>query len=129
MTIEIQFLIYSAILALVQMAAQGAMVGVQHGGKWALGPRDESKKLEGRGGRIERAFRNFMETYPIFVALVFAAYATNNFGQMTAWGVQLYLFGRIAYWFAYVFGWAYIRSLLFGVSAAGLVLLLIGVLS
>src|SRR5215218_750316 len=49
--------------------------------RWSAGPRDEKMPpLRGVAGRLDRALRNFMETFPLFAAVVLVAHlsATHN---------------------------------------------------
>ncbi len=77
--------------------------------------------------RIERAYRNYLETFPFFVAVVLAAHVTDTHSWMTAWGVQLYFWGRLAYVPAYASGIWLARSLIWNVPIAGIVLILVAI--
>ena len=95
---------------------------------WALGPRDESGAPVGKvGARLERAYRNYLETFPIFAALVLIAHGTEEHTATTAWGAQLYLYGRVLYVPLYAFGIPLVRSLAFTAATAGIVVILLGI--
>ena len=51
---------------------------LQRGLRWNAGPRDEPMPpLTGVAGRLSRALRNFLETFPFFAAAVLIAHAVN----------------------------------------------------
>ncbi len=114
-------LIGAAILVgLVQLLwAAGAARG-QQDLKWAAGPRDEPMPLTGVAARLDRAFKNYMETFPFFVAAVFAAYLVAKTGPLTLWGSVLYVATRAIYVPLYAAGIPRIRSLVWLVSLVGI---------
>jgi uncharacterized MAPEG superfamily protein len=61
-----------------------------------------------------------------FAAAVLMANAAGRHNWMTAWGVQLYFWGRVAYLPLYAFGVPLIRSLIWNVATLGIVLVLLG---
>ena len=83
----------------------------------------------GMPGRLARALSNFGETFPLFVALVFVVHATGSYGALSRWGALLYLTGRAAYLPLYAVGVYLVRSLAWNVATAGILLLLVSVLS
>jgi uncharacterized MAPEG superfamily protein len=88
MTIELTMLALSAALGLVPKARtwRTALVG---------GPRDEPMpSLTGIAGRLERALANFLETFPLFGAVVLIAHVVRH-DWITVWVAQLF-FGSVA---------------------------------
>jgi uncharacterized MAPEG superfamily protein len=78
MTIELQMLVLSAVLGLVQIVLSSHSASRQHGYRWAAGSRDEIvPPLQGVAGRLERALRNFAETFPLFAAAVLVVAPQN----------------------------------------------------
>jgi uncharacterized MAPEG superfamily protein len=69
--------------------------------------------------------RNFGETFPLFAAAVLITHVVGRHDWMTEWGVQLYFWGRIAYLALYAGGVFLVRSLIWNVATAGIVLLLL----
>ncbi|MDE2308770.1 MAG: MAPEG family protein [Xanthomonadaceae bacterium] len=125
MTTELQMLIWSAALGLLQivMAATGSIA--QRGLGWAAGARDDvTPPLTGVAGRLDRGRANFLETFPLFAAAVLAAFALQRHDATTVLGAQLYFWARLAYVPAYVAGIPYLRTLIWAVSIAGIVMLL-----
>ena len=129
MTTELSMLLWSVVLGLVQIALVSAYSLSRRGAAWAAGPRDETKPaLVGIGGRLDRARANFMETFPFFIAAVLAAHLLQVHDSMTVLGAQLYFWARVLYVPAYAAGIPYLRSVIWGVSIVGIVLLLVAVL-
>ncbi|CAN5770931.1 MAPEG family protein [soil metagenome] len=109
----------AVLVGLVQLLwAAGAARG-QQDLKWAAGPRDEPMPLTGIAARLDRAFKNYMETFPFFVAAVFAAYLVAKTGPLTLWGSVLYVAARALYVPLYAAGIPRIRSLVWLVSLVG----------
>ncbi len=79
------------------------------------------------GARLERAYRNYLETFPIFAALVLIANGIGRHTATTAWGAQLYFYGRVLYVPLYAAGIPVMRSLAFTAAMAGIVVILLGI--
>ena len=84
--------------------------------------------LAGVAGRLERALQNFGETFPLFAAAVLLAQVADRHNAFTVWGAQLYFWARVAYLPLYAFGVPLVRSLAWNVAAAGVFLVLLGLL-
>lgn len=124
MGIELKFLAWAVVLGFVQLLLADVLVTRQRGLAWNTGPRDTSPPLTGVAGRSERAYRNFLETFPFFAAAVLAVVVAGRTDQHSALGVQLYLWARIAYIPLYLGAVRHVRSLAWLVSMLGLVLVL-----
>jgi uncharacterized MAPEG superfamily protein len=124
MSIELTMLLYVVILFLAQLVAQVLAELMEHGIGYALSARDDWKNPTGIAGRIERAYFNLLETMPAFAALILIALYTGKVNEMTALGSQMYFWGRVAYFPVYVAGIPVLRTLVWSVSTAGLVLIL-----
>ena len=124
MGIELKFLVWAIVLGLVQLLLANALVTRQRGLAWNTGPRDSSPPLTGVAGRSERAYRNFLETFPFFAAAVLAVPVAGRADENSALGVQLYFWARVAYVPLYLGAIRYVRSLAWVVSMAGLALVL-----
>lgn len=125
MTPEFTFLALTLILALVQIGAAGMARTAELGAKWNAGPRDEATPPPGRlAGRLMRAQANLFETLPLFAAAVIMAEIAGKTGVLTLWGAGLYFAARLVYLPLYALGVAYVRSLVWLVAAAGLVLVI-----
>ena len=101
----------------------------QRGYRWTAGARDEVlPPLAGVAGRLARASANFAETFPYFAALVLAVEISGHRDAFSYWGAALYVGARVAYLPLYAFGVFLVRSLVWNVAAAGIVLLLVALL-
>ena len=73
-------------------------------------------------GRLERALRNFLETFPLFAAVVLAAQVTDTHNALTWLGAQLYFWARVGYVPLYAAGVPVVRSLVWNVATIGILL-------
>ena len=129
MTIELKMLALSIVLGLVQIVLASHAASLQRGYRWTASPRDETlPPLTGVAGRLDRALRNFTETFPLFAAAVVMAHVANRHDWLTEGGVQLYFWARIAYLALYAFGIPLVRSLVWNVATAGIVMILVALL-
>lgn len=120
MTPELTMLSAAALWGFIQLAAAAQAANFQYGLKWAASPRDEvMPPLRPLPGRINRNFRNYMETFPFFAAAMLIAAATGTHDALTYWGGLAYLGGRIVYTALYIAGVPLIRSLFWNVAAFG----------
>ena len=97
MSFEIAVLAAATIWGFVQLIAAAQASNFQYGLRWAASPRDEEMPpLAPIPGRINRNFRNYMETFPFFVTAVLIAEVAGVHNAMTHWGAIAYLGGRPA---------------------------------
>lgn len=120
MTAELQLLGLAVVVGIVQLAWAAIAARRQQDLKWAAGPRDEPMPIAGVAARLDRAFRNFMETFPFFAAAVLAAHAADRLSGLTLWGAGLYVAGRALYVPLYASGVPRIRTLVWAVAMIGL---------
>jgi uncharacterized MAPEG superfamily protein len=128
MSIELRMLVWSVILGLVQIALAALLSVSQRGLGWAAGPRDIAPApLAGVPARLDRARGNFLETFPLFAALVLAVVVLQRQSATSALGAELYFWARLVYVPVYAAGIPYLRTLVWAVSVVGIVLLLVSV--
>lgn len=124
MTVELKMLACSIVFGIVSVLLAGALATAERGALWNLGNRDgEVKPLTGAAARAGRASRNFLETFPFFAAAALAVVVAQRHSASTALGAQLYFWGRFVYLPVYVLGIPYLRTLIWAVSFAGLLML------
>ena len=110
---------------LLQLLIAGRMNNGQRGVAWNLGARDGEPPPVGKiAARMERARRNYMETFPFFAAAVLIAQAAGVHNELTHWGSIAYIAGRIAYTVLYISGIPLIRSLFWNIAAFGMLAVL-----
>ena len=125
MTTELTLLALSVVLGFVHIVLASHAASFQHGYRWTATARDQlMPPLEGVAGRLERASRNFLETFPLFAAAVLLAHAAGKNSALTWWGANLYVWARVAYLPLYASGVFLVRSLMWNVSTIGIFLIL-----
>jgi uncharacterized MAPEG superfamily protein len=125
MTVEMQMLVWSVALGLVQLAIATTATLGQCGLSWMASPRDGTPiVLTGIAGRLERAYTNFLATFVFFAVLVLAGYLLQRHTSTTALGAQLYFWARVIYLPIYAVGIPYLRTLVWTASIVGIVMLL-----
>ncbi len=83
MTIELRILACSVVLGIVIVVASHA-ASLQRGYRWSTSPRDETMPpLRGVAGRLDRALRNFVETFPLVAAVVLASHVSDTHNALT----------------------------------------------
>ena len=126
MSFELAMLAAGCVLCLVQIIISSHAASLQRGYRWTASSRDaEVPPLTGVAGRIERAFRNFLETFPVFVAAVLLVHVLRRESALSEWGAGLYFSARLVYLLLYAAGVPLLRSLIWNVAFVGIVLLLL----
>lgn len=124
MTTELIYLVATLVLALVQILLPAGARTLEFGVGWNAGARDRTPESHNPVvGRLERAQSNLYETLPLFIGAVLIAHVTGAESALTLWGVALYFWARVAYVPLYALGVPYIRSLVWLVSLAGLIMI------
>ncbi len=119
MAVELKLLGVAVIIGLTQMLWAAAAARRQQGLKWAAGSRDEPRPIAGAAARLDRAFTNFKETFPLHAVAVIVAYLAAKLGDLTLWGSVLYVGGRALHPIAYVLDVPYLRTLVWFVGFGG----------
>ncbi len=125
MAFELEILAWGCVLALVHIIAAAQVKTRQYGRTWNMSARDENLPPPAPlVGRLMRAQANYFETFPIVAAAVLIDAAAGLFDAGTRMGAALWLGARIVYLPLYAAGVPVVRTLVWTVSALGLVLLL-----
>lgn len=126
MPVEIQMLAWGTLLGVAQLFLAAALMTRQRGLEWNASARDgDPPPLTGVAARADRAFRNFLETFPFFAAAAVAVTATGSGDTGTALGAQLWFWARVLYVPLYLAGIPYVRSLVWGVALVGMLLVVL----
>jgi len=126
MNLEFAMLTASCVLCLIQIIIASHAASRQRGYRWTASAKDsEVPPLTGVAGRLERALRNFLETFPVFVAAILLVAVLRHEGALSRWGAVLYFSARVVYVPLYAAGVPVIRSLVWNIALVGIVLLLI----
>ena len=125
MTMELQLLVWSAVLALVQMLVAAIAANSQVGLPMLAGNRDNMPAMTGWAMRAARAHLNMLESLAIFAIFILVAHVTGQNNAMTMLGAQLFFWGRLAYAVVYLVGIPWVRTAVWAVSLAGMLLVLL----
>jgi uncharacterized MAPEG superfamily protein len=129
MSVEMTALVLAVALGLLQLLVAARSGNSQRGIRWNVGARDEPPPpVRPLAGRLERAYRNFMETFPFFAAVVIAAALIGRHNWATVWGAQIYLAARILYVPLYAAGVPVVRTLVWVVATFSIILILVAIL-
>jgi uncharacterized MAPEG superfamily protein len=127
MTIELNMLALSIVLGLVHISLASSSATLKRGIAWNASARDAVQApLPPVAGRLERALRNFLETFPLFAAAVLVAHEAGRHSWLTEWGAQTYLAARVVYLPLYAAGVPWVRSAVWSVAVLGIVMVLAG---
>jgi uncharacterized MAPEG superfamily protein len=119
---ELLCLELSVVLWFVYLFTQILTARAEFGDAWLFTPRDELPAAKGLTcGRAKRALDNYIENFVPFVAVDLALIATQHAG---GYGAALWVIARLIYLPAYVLGWIYVRTALWGISLIGLLMML-----
>jgi len=124
MSVEFWCLFVAMFLGLVHLSAASFAFKGQVGNSYTVGPRDEDLSPQGLAGRLDRAQRNFLETFAIFAAAVLMSHALGKEGGLGAAGALIYTAGRIAFLPLYAVGVRWFRTFSWNLATLGLVLLM-----
>jgi uncharacterized MAPEG superfamily protein len=130
MTTELTLLAWTLVLALVQIMLVANLRTAETGIQYNASARDgEAPPPRPVTARLQRAQANLFETLPLFIGAVLIAHVSGSEGDLTLWGCWMYLSARIVYIPLYAAGIPYVRSLVWLMSLAGLVMVLAAVLT
>jgi uncharacterized MAPEG superfamily protein len=130
MTTELTLLAWTLVLALVQIMLTANLRTAETGIQYNASARDgEAPPPRPVTARLQRAQANLFETLPLFIGAVLIAHVSGSEGDLTLWGCWMYLVARIVYIPLYAAGIPYVRSLVWLVSLAGLVMVLAAALT
>ncbi|MEP1143093.1 MAG: MAPEG family protein [Henriciella sp.] len=123
MVFELQMVVATSLILFVLLLAQGALVPLNQGLGWGLGSRDEPRDKSSFQARAARTVANHIEGMCLFVPLAIVVVLTDLSSQLTIWGAGLYVIGRLVFAPLYLLGVPYLRSLAWGISVIGILLI------
>jgi uncharacterized MAPEG superfamily protein len=119
--LELKLLMAAVVVGFVQLMWAAGAARAQQDMAWAAGPRDTPMPVTGTAARLQRAFWNFVETFPFFAAAVLACAVAGRLGMpLTIWGAWLYVGARAVYVPLYATGVPMVRTVAWFVSIVGL---------
>ena len=117
---ELMLLVWSVLLAFVQMLIAVTGATLQVGLPTLAANREGLAPCTGWAGRAARAHRNMLESLVIFAALVLIAVAAGKTNATTLLGAQLFFWARLVYALVYLAGIPWLRTAVWLVSVVGL---------
>lgn len=123
--------VWSVVILMLVIGFQ-AMTGILNNGmKWGVGARDTANDMTTLQGRANRTVANHVESMLLFIPLALVAYhvgglADDEWAKKAVW---LYLGGRAVYPLTYWAGLSYVRTIVWVVSIAGIIILLVKLLT
>jgi uncharacterized MAPEG superfamily protein len=122
---ELTCLELSVVLWLLHVLVQATVGNVELPFGYLFTSRDKPAAASGLlFGRATRALANYVENLTPFVAVALALVATQRTGGAGAIGSTIWILARIVYLPVYVFGIIYVRTIIWGISIIGLVMML-----
>lgn len=121
---EIAYLMLAVLLLAVHITVQAILLTRQLGSTYNASARDEQREVTGVAARAGRALRNFLETFPAFIALAVVQTLMDKGGDVwSGAGAAIYFWARLAYLPLYLAGIPYVRSLVYTIACVGLVMM------
>ena len=109
--IELEMLMWSAILYFAQVLLPSAAIDAKEGVSFGFSNREKAPETSPWVGRAERSFRNMAESLLPFTALVLIAQISGNTGETSAMGAMVFFYSRLVYAVLYPAGITVFRSL------------------
>ncbi len=123
MSPDLKYLLYSVILAFVQVVIAAAAANQQVGLPTLAGNREGLPELAGVAGRAKRAHHNMIENMVLFSALVLIAAVAGKANATTAMGALIFFWARVAHAVIYLIGIPWLRTAAWAVSVVGMIMI------
>ena len=123
MSMDLKYLLFSVLLAFVQVLVAAAAANHVVGLSTLAGNREGMADLTGFAGRSRRAHLNMIENMVLFTALVLVAAVAQKANAMTAMGALVFFWARLIYAVIYLLGIPWLRTLAWFVSVIGMVII------
>jgi uncharacterized MAPEG superfamily protein len=120
---EMMLLVWTVLLAFVQMLVSVTGATLQVGLPLLAGNREALPPCTGWAGRASRAHHNMLESLVLFAALVLIAVVAGKTNSTTLLGAQLFFWARLVYAVVYLAGVPWLRTAVWLVSVVGLALI------
>jgi len=128
MSIESWALFGAMVLGLAHLTAASFAFKAQVGNTYSVGARDEDLRPAGLAGRLDRAQRNFLETFAIFATAVLMLEIFHRTGWwLSEAGAVIYLGGRVLFLPLYAAGIPWLRTFSWNIASVGLVMVMAAV--
>ena len=122
---ELTCLELSVVLWVVHVVIQASVGNAELPSGYLFTSRDKPAAAKGLVyGRATRALANYVQNFTPFVALALALIVTQRTGGPGALGATIWILARIVYIPLYLFDVVYVRTVVWGISIVGLVMML-----
>ena len=123
MSMDLKYLLFSVLLAFVQVLIAAASANQVVGLGTLAGNREGMAELPGFAGRARRAHLNMIENLLLFAALVLIAAVAGKANATTAMGAMIFFWAHLAYAVIYLIGIPWLRTLAWFVSVIGMAMI------
>ena len=120
---ELMLLLWSVALTFAQMLVAVSGATLQVGLPMLAGNHEKIPEITGWAGRAKRAHFNMLENLVLFAVLVLVAAFAGKTNDATLLGAQLFFWARLVYAFVYWVGIPWVRTGVWAVSIAGLIMI------
>ena len=118
---ELQMLAWAIALGLFHLLLDAGMKTSERGLAWNASARDgEAKPLGPVAGRVNRAWQNFLETFPVAIVALLGVVIAGRTSHWTALGGWIWLGARTIYLPLYGFGVPVVRTVIWTIALIGL---------
>lgn len=124
MTTDLKMLLAVSILSLLQFVPYFLAYLQQWGITGIVSNRENMPPLPAWANRAQAAQQNLNENLIHFTIIVLIVQLTGLSNEMTALGATIFFYSRLAYWFVYIAGITWLRSLLFMAGLVGEVIII-----
>jgi uncharacterized MAPEG superfamily protein len=124
MSTELTLLIWSVALAILHMLTAFVATTLEFGLPDMPGQQEKLPSPASIAGRAQRASQNMLESLVLFAALVLATEVTNRTNASTELGAEVFFAARVFYAAIAVIGLPWLRTGVWCVSIAALLLIL-----
>lgn len=127
MTADLHYLAYSAVLTWVMLMSASLLRAkgwTPAGLTLAVGNRDDMPAPTPLAGRADRAAKNMLENLVLFAVVVLVARLAQVAPEQVEPGAALFFWSRVAYWVIYLVGVPWLRTVVWGASIVGLIMIL-----
>jgi uncharacterized MAPEG superfamily protein len=125
MTFELWSLVGAIALGFVHIGAQSMALKAHAGNAYTISARDQEMPVSGVAGRLDRALRNFNESFVLFAAAVLVLHVADGSGMVSRVGAGLYLAARVCYLPAYIVYVPWVRTVFWQLGMVGILLVLV----
>ena len=109
-------LLASAVLGLIKPYPY-VFARVASGGlRWGVGNREDIPDTGPWVARADRAHKNYVENLPMFAIVMLLAIVLHRTNAWTALGAVAFVTARVVYWFVYMAGIVWVRTLVFNIG-------------